>query len=573
MGPAYYVRSRSSAASSRRPDLAERPDLPRQPAPLRQPSQPGLHGPDGHRHADVRLPPLDRPEGRARRGERPRRRRPHAGRGRATCRRSSRRCPGTGVEFDAPDLSSPPTAGATTNLTFHLSSSDASSVLPAGHAWSASAGTRSTPVDHGRPGATRRSPRRRITVARASPRRRPTRRRARRPTSTRSRSLTPEVPGEVVAPVRGDRRGRPGRPSPSASRRRPGLYRLVGDDPRQGRRRLRRRDPGADARAHRPRDGPADRGLRRPGDRVRDRRRPGSASTSASRTSARRRGARRASATGIGGAESRARQARHARRPLGQPRRRRRRARRRPEATALLPAGLAPGTAAAVDVPADRPEGRRRLPPVRRRDHAEVRVAGRRRRAAGDRPGHRVRRRARRLRDPRRARDRGRALGVRGLRPADPDRGPARWQPAIVEAALESPPPLDAGSRIRIVADVAGQRTTSRRHGHGVRAPERIAARRDGRLADSRATSRSAPTSAQRSAGSSIVDDDPASAGCCGSSRAWPARGSRPRRRPWRRRSRRWLETIDRAGPRSMPPAPRRRRATAARRDRARLPA
>lgn len=33
------------------------------------------------------------------------------------------------------------------------------------------------------------------------------------------------------------------------------------------------------------------------------------------------------------------------------------------------------------------------------------------------------------------------------------------WQPSIVEAGLESPPPIAPGSRIRLVADVAGQRT------------------------------------------------------------------------------------------------------------------
>jgi carbon monoxide dehydrogenase subunit G len=33
-----------------------------------------------------------------------------------------------------------------------------------------------------------------------------------------------------------------------------------------------------------------------------------------------------------------------------------------------------------------------------------------------------------------------------------------RWQPVISEAAVESPPPLQPGSRIRLVANVAGQR-------------------------------------------------------------------------------------------------------------------
>ncbi len=36
-----------------------------------------------------------------------------------------------------------------------------------------------------------------------------------------------------------------------------------------------------------------------------------------------------------------------------------------------------------------------------------------------------------------------------------------RWQPEISEAAVESPPPLQAGSRIRLVAHVAGQRVVA----------------------------------------------------------------------------------------------------------------
>jgi hypothetical protein len=34
-----------------------------------------------------------------------------------------------------------------------------------------------------------------------------------------------------------------------------------------------------------------------------------------------------------------------------------------------------------------------------------------------------------------------------------------RWQPAIIEAALTSPGPMDVGSAIRIVVSAAGQRT------------------------------------------------------------------------------------------------------------------
>jgi carbon monoxide dehydrogenase subunit G len=36
-----------------------------------------------------------------------------------------------------------------------------------------------------------------------------------------------------------------------------------------------------------------------------------------------------------------------------------------------------------------------------------------------------------------------------------------RWQPGISEARLESPPPLAPGSRIRLVANVAGQRVVA----------------------------------------------------------------------------------------------------------------
>jgi Polyketide cyclase / dehydrase and lipid transport len=36
-----------------------------------------------------------------------------------------------------------------------------------------------------------------------------------------------------------------------------------------------------------------------------------------------------------------------------------------------------------------------------------------------------------------------------------------RWQPSIVEARVESPPPLAVGSRIRIVADAGGKRTVA----------------------------------------------------------------------------------------------------------------
>ena len=56
-----------------------------------------------------------------------------------------------------------------------------------------------------------------------------------------------------------------------------------------------------------------------------------------------------------------------------------------------------------------------------------------------------------------------------------------RWQPAISEATLETPPPLQAGSRIRLVADVAGQRVVANGTVTALERPSRIAHHRDGR--------------------------------------------------------------------------------------------
>ena len=50
-----------------------------------------------------------------------------------------------------------------------------------------------------------------------------------------------------------------------------------------------------------------------------------------------------------------------------------------------------------------------------------------------------------------------------------------RWEPAIVEAALESPPPIGEGSRVRIVVDVANQRTTALGTVTAFQRPSRIA--------------------------------------------------------------------------------------------------
>ena len=50
-----------------------------------------------------------------------------------------------------------------------------------------------------------------------------------------------------------------------------------------------------------------------------------------------------------------------------------------------------------------------------------------------------------------------------------------KWEPAIVEAALESPPPISEGSRVRIVVDVANQRTTALGTVTAFERPSRIA--------------------------------------------------------------------------------------------------
>ena len=128
---------------------------------------------------------------------------------------------GLGVEFNTPNLASPPTAGASTNLTFHLSASDPR-VLPAGMQvgvrWDALEATTTiapTPASIDRAG---------VTGARAL--RRPLRR-ARRRTSTRSRSSCPRRRAMWSRQWQQPLTARTS-PSPSASRRKPGLYRLVG---------------------------------------------------------------------------------------------------------------------------------------------------------------------------------------------------------------------------------------------------------------------------------------------------------------------------------------------------------
>jgi hypothetical protein len=155
---------------------------------------------------------------------------------------------GTGVQFDAPGLAAPPTAGATTNLTFHLSASDAS-VLPAGMMvgvrWdpldspttvtpgAASPAPTVSPAPAVRPSIGTSTPPGLSPAPGASPA--PNIAPAAPPDVAPSASpdvdpvtlVSPEVPGEVVAPVAatidGDRVTVPVRVPTQ-----PGLYRLVG---------------------------------------------------------------------------------------------------------------------------------------------------------------------------------------------------------------------------------------------------------------------------------------------------------------------------------------------------------
>jgi hypothetical protein len=128
---------------------------------------------------------------------------------------------GSGVEFDLPNLSAPPTAGAAANLTFHLSATDRT-VLPEGM----QVGVRWDPLD----GATPVIPG--VTPA-ASPTPAPTVAPSPDPSAAPSPTVdpvtlvSPEVLGQVVAPVaakvEGDQVTVPVRVPLQ-----PGLYRLVG---------------------------------------------------------------------------------------------------------------------------------------------------------------------------------------------------------------------------------------------------------------------------------------------------------------------------------------------------------
>jgi hypothetical protein len=69
-----------------------------------------------------------------------------------------------------------------------------------------------------------------------------------------------------------------------------------------------------------------------------------------------------------------------------------------------------------------------------------------------------------------------------------------RWQPAIVEAALESAPPIGLGSRIRVVAEAGGQRTVATGTVTAFDRPQRIAIAAKAGSADLEATVTIAPT-------------------------------------------------------------------------------
>jgi hypothetical protein len=124
---------------------------------------------------------------------------------------------GLGMEFDAPDLASPPSAGSTTNFTFKIGAGDPS-VLPAG----IMVAVRWDPLSD--PAAT--VPAAPATPTPAAPASPP----ASAPAATAPDPVdlvSPEVPGEVVAPVAATRTGG-GISVPVTVPAKPGLYRLVG---------------------------------------------------------------------------------------------------------------------------------------------------------------------------------------------------------------------------------------------------------------------------------------------------------------------------------------------------------
>jgi hypothetical protein len=124
---------------------------------------------------------------------------------------------GLGMEFDAPDLAAPPNAGATTNFTFRVGATDPS-VLPAGIMVAVRWDSLTDPAATvpGGPAAATPAP-----AASPAPSANPA------PTPAPVDLVTPEVIGEVVAPVAATRTDG-GISVPVTVPTKPGLYRLVG---------------------------------------------------------------------------------------------------------------------------------------------------------------------------------------------------------------------------------------------------------------------------------------------------------------------------------------------------------
>ncbi len=124
---------------------------------------------------------------------------------------------GLGMEFDAPDLASPPNAGATTNFTFKVGASDPS-VLPAGIMVAVRWDSLTDPA-----ATVPAAPAPATPAPAASPPASP----APAPTPAPVDLVTPEVIGQVVAPVAATRT-EAGISVPVTVPTKPGLYRLVG---------------------------------------------------------------------------------------------------------------------------------------------------------------------------------------------------------------------------------------------------------------------------------------------------------------------------------------------------------
>jgi hypothetical protein len=135
---------------------------------------------------------------------------------------------GLGVEFDAPGLAAPPTAGATTNLTFHLSASNPT-VIPAGMMvgirWDPLEATTQVVPGAGSPSPVPASPSPGVPLAPGAPA--PVVVPSAPPDVDPVTLVSPEVLGDVVAPVPATVTGNDVI-VPVRVPTQPGLYRLVG---------------------------------------------------------------------------------------------------------------------------------------------------------------------------------------------------------------------------------------------------------------------------------------------------------------------------------------------------------